>query len=381
MGMMRVRWRTLWREDYVWAYYLGAVLLFAGRWVFETNDLLNLIPLYGLFMTNLVLIICNQDRRHRIESVVRLTEWRPLRRGLQELVFSWICALPAGLLLLAWLIELFPGTPKGLLIGLMLHFATFAVCLAFGLSRLPFKYAMLIGLLLYFTLVAFNGYRLEYIPYLAPTLNFLYPDYPDYGNLWAILLLSIGLFMFYLWKRFDRPKRARRRVMACTACIAALYVLVPVGQNIREQQTENAAYRSITVEGVKVRYRGVAQRQAERYAQVAADVAAAGRSEAGRLDGSNSDEAVKAVRQVIVTRQKNVPQGEKVEHILTLDGGVLHLDPYSNKFYEFNYGYNIVRDLTELLIQDPELRQRTAEAVLREDRHGFFRATRLRAER
>lgn len=381
MGVMRVRLKTLWREDYVWAYYLGAVVLFSGRWVFETNDLLNLIPLYGMFMTNLVLIIRNQDRRHRIEKVVRLTEWKPLRRGMQELAFSWICALPAGLLLLAWLTEVFPGTPRVLLILLMLHFTTFAVCLAFGLSLLPFKYATLISLLLYFLLVAFNGYRLEYIPYLAPTLNFLYPDYPDYGNLLAILLLGAGLFMLYLWKRFDRPKRARRRMIALTACIAALYVLTAVGQNVREQQTENAAYRSTAIEGVEVRYRGVPQRQAERYAQVAAEVAAAGRSEAGELGGSNPNEAVEAVRQVIVTRQKNVPQGERVEHILTLDGGVLHIDPYSNKFYEFNYGYNIVRDLTELLIQDPELRHRTASAVLREDRHGFFRATRLRAER
>ncbi|OWR28440.1 hypothetical protein CDO73_17950 [Saccharibacillus sp. O23] len=381
MGVMRVRWKTLWREDYVWAYYIGAVVLFAGRWVFGTNDLLNLIPLYGLFMTNLVLIIRYQDRRHRTEKIVRLTEWQPLRRGMQELVFSWICALPAGLLLLAWLTEIFPGTPRVPLILLMLHFTTFAVCLAFGLSLLPFKYATLISLLLYFLLVAFNGYRLEYVQYLVPTLNFLYPDYPDYENMLTILLLGAGLFMLYLWKRFDRPKRARRQMIGFTACIAVLYVLMPVGQNVRDQQTENAAYRSVTIEGVEVGYRGVSQRQAERYAQAAADVAAAARREAGESGGSHKGQAVAAVRQVIVTRQKSVPHGDRVEHILTLESGVLHVDPYSNKFYEFNYGYNIVRDLTELLVQDPELRHRTVSVVLREDRHGFFRAARLRAER
>ncbi|OWA35508.1 hypothetical protein B9G55_12795 [Saccharibacillus sp. O16] len=379
MSGMWIRGKTLWREDYIWAYYLGVGVLFLGRFVFSLNDLLNLIPLYGLFITNLVLMIVHQHRRHGMEKIIHLTEWRPLRRAAQELFFASICSLPAGLLLFALLRDTFPGTPRFLLAFLVLNLLVFAVGLGFALSVLPFKYATLLSLLLYFLLVAFNGYRLESIPYLAPTLNFMYPDYPNYANVGAVYGLSALLFVFYLMQKVNESRSHRRWVRWSLMAIFVCYALIPAADKLLEQRAEQAGYQRTNVEGIQVNYRGVPERQAKRYAQVVADVLAAARREADPQE-YEQQKNVEQIEQVTVTWQSDIPQGEGIEHILKLDGRTLHIQPYSHKFYEFNYGYNILRDLTQLLIRDPGVRQQVAAQILREDSHGWFRATRLRAE-
>jgi len=367
-GSWRLRWRVLWREDHIWAYYAGLLALFLGKFWFSIGDLLALIPLYGLFVTQLTLIILDQHRRHGMQKIVRLAEVEPFRNMVRESFFCFSCALPAIVLLTYVLHDAFPTTPFYLLVLLVTEFIGFAISFAFGCALLPFKYAVPVSLLFYFILLANHGYKLELIPYLAPTLNFMYPDYPDLWNAAAILALSLIFFTLYLWKKFDCERSFLRRMRALIICAFALYVSIPVIHTIHEHDVMTKPYHSMQVDGLDVRYRGVSQNQAERYAQVTADM---------HTELKERGIAIR-ITAVTVTRKNDIPQDEGIEHILRLDGHYLNIEPYSNKFYEFNYGYNILRDLTELLVQDSDKREEIVQSMILKDKRGFFRATRMR---
>lgn len=363
-----LRWRVLWREDHIWAYYGGLLALFLGRFWFVLGDQLALLPLYGLFVTQLTLIILEQHHRHGMEKIVRLTEIRPFKRVINETLFGYVCAFPAFVLLILMLYHAFPATPIYLLVLLVAEFVGFAISFGFACSIFSFKYAVPITLLFYFLLLTNHGYKLEHVPYLAPTLNFMYPDYPNWWNAAAVFSLSLLFCIFYLWRSFDRDRTSRRRIQLLLICVLIMYMSIPILHDIQKNIVAAQPYQLLQMNGMDVRYQGVSRRQAERYSQVVEDM-----HHELRERGLETH-----VKELIITRRNEVPQDEGIEHIVSEKGSTLYIEPYSNKFYEFNYGYNIIRDLAAVLIEDPTDRLEVSQAMIAEDKHGFFQATQIR---
>lgn len=360
--MWRIWLAVLWNSEHIWAYYVGLLLLFLCKIIFTVEEVPITFPLYGLFITNLTLSVLKLHSKYRMNHFVSLSGRHPMLIALHYTLFSLVCTLPACGLLLVLTKTVYETTPTVLLVMTILEFTCFAIAFAFVCSIFPFRYALACSVIVYFLFMVMHGYRLERIHYVAPTLNFMYPDFPDMSNIAAITLFSMLMLGFYLWQHFDWPTKAGRWLLLINALILAAYLLIPVGQALEDKQLAQAPYRQAQIGELSLQYKGVSAIQAQRFGQAIVDILAVIHAQGLQPD----------LTEIQIIRRTNIPEGADLEHIMSLEGTTLIIQPYSNKFYEFNYGYNIIRDLLDLTHVDNTIRQRIMNTVVLEDRHQLF---------
>lgn len=354
--------KVLWRSEHIWAFYMGLFILYLSKFVFFIDELPVTIPLYGLFMSIMTLVILNSPRRYNMVHIIRLTNWNPIRRTLQSWLFSFLCTLPASTLLFFTVREIFKDTPVYLLVFVILGLSYFAISFAFVISLLSFKMAILCCVSVYMLLTLMHGYKLESIRYAAPTLNFMYPDYPDMRNMLSIFFLGILMLGIYLWKGIDWPRRQKRSLLFILMMFLVIYIAVPIQETWNEMRLANEPYQKVQVNNIVVQYKGIPQSIATRYSQVVSDI----------IEELKEHEMNPEITRINITRLGRVPKGTQLEHIMKLEEKTLYIEPYSNKFYEFNYGYNIIRDMLELSGIDHQIGQQITESLIRKNKHHFF---------
>ncbi len=354
--------KVLWCSEHIWAFYMGLFILYLSKFVFFIDELPVTIPLYGLFMSTMTLVILNSPKRYHMVHMIRLTNWNPIRRTLQSWLFSFFCTLPASTLLFFTVHEIFKDTPVYLLVFVIFGLSYFAISFAFVISLLPFKMAILCSVSLYMLLTLMHGYKLESVRYVAPTLNFMYPDYPDMINMLSIFFLGILMLAIYCWRGVDGPRRQKKILLFILMIIAATYIAVPLGQIWIGRHLANEPYQKVQVNNIVVQYKGIPHTIATRYGQVVSDI----------IDELNEHKINPNITQIIITRLDHVPKGTQLEHILKLEEKTLYIEPYSNKFYEFNYGYNIIRDMLELSETNHQIGLQITQSLISKNKHHFF---------
>lgn len=354
--------KVLWRSEHIWAFYVGLIILYLCKFVFFISELPVIIPIYGLFISIMTLIILNLPKHYHIEHIIKLTNCHPIRNSCQLWLFSLLCALPAWALLFATVSEIFTDTPVYLLMLVTFGLCYFAVSFAVACSLLPFKIAMLCCVVIYFLLILMHGYKLESIRYVAPTLNFMYPDYPDMMNILSIFFLGILMVSIYLWRGNDFPRRQKKWLLLFQVAIVVLYTAIPVGQLLQDKLVAKQSYQQFQINNIIVQYKGIPHPIATKYRQVVSDI----------LDALHNHKINPEITEINITRLDQVPKGDQLEHIMKLQGTTLVIEPYSNKFYEFNYGYNIIRDMLELFNVNQRLRPAITRELILENKHRFF---------
>lgn len=358
---------VLWRSDHLWAYYIVLFVLFISHSFFTLNEQMAIIPFYGLFISVMTLIILRLHNQFNMEKIVRSISIHPLRDGLNQFLFCFICALPAIALLFLLTKRLFAHTPNHLLICCVLLLTLFAITFACACMILSFNYAMICCVLVYFILFMMHGYQLERIVYVAPTLNFMYPDYPNVRNMIAIILLSILMLCVYLRGHYDWERNNKKLLLIVGGILMLCYLLVPFSQWQFEKKVATTNYDRVDIEQMPIRYKGVSEGNAIRYGQVITSVI-----EEIRQQGIEVE-----IEEVVVTWQSDIPVGANVEHIIEKQDASLSINPYSPKFFEFNYGYNIVRDVIALFVEDEQIHREIEQQVIFENKNNLFSQTKI----
>lgn len=364
-------WKTwfavLWKSEHLWAYYLVLIALFISQLFFTLNEQMAMIPFYGLFISVMTLIILRLHNRFHMKKIVRSMSTHPFREGLHQFLFCGICALPAIVLLFVLTKRLYAHTPNSLLIYCIVLLTLFAITFACACAILPFNYAMICCVLVYFILFVMHGYQLERIVYIAPTLNFMYPDYPNISNMIAVTLVSIIMFCIYLRGYYDWEHNKKILLYTVGGILIISYLFVPFSQWQIEKKMVAANYKEVDIQQIPIRYKGISEKNAIRYGQVVTDIIEVIRQRGIKVD----------VEEVVVTWQNDIPAGPNVEHIIEKQGGSIMINPYSPKFLDFNYGYNIVRDLIGLFVENEKMDKEIERQVMLENKNHLFTQTKI----
>ena len=368
--VMRYLWQTwfkvLWKDYYLWGYYCIALTLFASHSLFQIQEQHAMIPFYGLLISLLTIMILQLHQSFKMDKLIRVAISQPLLFGFQLLIFCLICALPTLTLLTIEVSLLFPDTPFILVLNCVALLTLFAIAIGCSSSLLTTNLAVGIIVALYFSLFLLHGYQLERLTYLAPTLNFMYPDYPNPWNSLAIIVLSLFLIGFYFNKHYDFTARDRNRLRSVLLSLLCIYALIPIVASYTEKK---ASTEQILVENkLAVTFTGVSATQALRYGQAVLSTVSV-------LQQAGIDAVV---TDVTVIWQHELPKGKNIENIIEQQGTTLVIRPYSRKFFEFNYGYHIVRDITALFVHD-ETEARTIERhVIQKNQYHLFTPAKIK---
>lgn len=367
---MRYLWQTwfkvLWKDYYLWGYYCIALALFASHSLFQIQEQHAMIPFYGLLISLLTIMILQLHQSFKMDKLIRVAISQPLLFGFQLLIFCLICALPTLTLLTIEVSLLFPDTPFILVLNCVALLTLFAIAIGCSSSLLTTNLAVGIIVALYFSLFLLHGYQLERLTYLAPTLNFMYPDYPNPWNSLAIIVLSLFLIGFYFNKHYDFTARDRNRLRSVLLSLLCIYALIPIVASYTEKK---ASTEQILVENkLAVTFTGVSATQALRYGQAVLST----------VEVLHQATIEATVTDVIVVWQTELPTGKGIENIIEQQGTTLIIRPYSRKFFDFNYGYHIVRDLTALFVQDETDANAIEQRVIQRNHYHLFTPTKIK---
>lgn len=363
-------WQTwfavLWKDYYLWGYYSIVLVLFASHSLFQLQEQHALIPFYGLLISLLTIMILQLHQSFMMDKIVRVVTSNPLLTSFRLLLFCLICSLPTLILLSIEVRRLFPDTPFILLLSCIALFALFAIALGCCSSLLTTNLAVGVIVTIYFSLFLLHGYQLERFTYIAPTLNFMYPDYPNPWNSLAIILISLFLIGFYFNKHYDFTTRDRNRLRSLLLSIIFIYILVPFVVSHHEKKAPTV--QMLIENKLAITYTGVSTKQALHYGQAVLST----------VDVLQQADIDAVVTDVTIIWQHELPKGKDIENIVEQQGTTLVIRPYSRKFFEFNYGYHIVRDITALFVHDETDARAIEQHVIQKNQYHLFTPTKIK---
>lgn len=334
------------RSDYLLTYYAVVVILCISQFFFTASDAQALIPMYGIFSSVLTTQIITLHQRYQVEKIFMISPLSNRTLILWQWLFSFILTIPALMLLVGFEKYIYAETPicKILLIASIFQF--FAISIAFLFSTIfsNQSVSIIMIVIIYFLLMLMHGYKLEMIQYIAPTLNFMYPDYINSLNLMGVLTICLGSIAAAILfsKRASIPKE--KWVAGCFISIMLLILFsLHLYEGYKEKELLIKPYQSYTFEEFTVEYKGVSQEKANNYASVYKDIT---REMKGFGVGNKIYDTLK------ITRVYSIPSKDRIENIISTSGDIVEIRPYSNKFFEFNYGYNITEDIINTLMSE-----------------------------
>lgn len=109
----------------------------------------------------------------------------------------------------------------------------------------------------------------------------------------------------------------------------------------KEEELLNKPYQNYQYNGLTVQYKGVSIEKVENYANVYKDIT--------QIMESFGVHNI-PYHTLKITRVFSLPDNNSLENIISSSGDIIEIRPYSNKFFEFNYGYNITEDMINTLM-------------------------------
>lgn len=332
------------RSDYLLTYYAIVILLCISQYFFTVSDAQALIPLYGIFSSVLTIQIITLHQRYHVEKFLMIS---PISNGkllLWQWVFSFILTTPAIMLLVGFVKFVYVETPIYKILLIVFVFQLFTISIPFLMATIFKNQAVSIILIviIYFLLMLMHGYRLETIQYIAPTLNFMYPDFIHYLNVIGVLsicLCSISCAILFSRRATNKTEKWVAGIM--TSMMLFVLLSLHFYNGYKEEELLNKPYQNYQYNGLTVQYKGVSIEKVKNYANVYKDI-----TQIMESFGVNNI----PYHTLKVTRVFSLPDNNSLENIISSSGDIIEIRPYSNKFFEFNYGYNITEDMINTLM-------------------------------
>lgn len=350
---------TLCKDSYFWIYYLILIILFIGNSLFQLQEQPAIIPFYGLLISLLTVNILKLEDDFSLTKLTKLYTMQPVKIAISKLLFSFLCSIPIITLLLSLLKRLFFFTPVKLLLICILLLVIFSITFSFACSILSSNITLTVIVIFYFTLFLMHGYQLEKIKFIAPTLNFMYPDFPNKLNILSILILSFIFFCVYLYKYYDWLLKERHMIMMMMISLSLFYLAIPYASH---NLLKNMPKEQIYYDGLTINFEGLSKQHALRYAKVTTSV----------LQELQQNDIPAPIKEISIEWTNKIPKGESIENILLLKKDTLLIKPYSNKFLEFNYGYNIIEDIIDLFVIEKEVAKQIEQKIIQENKYNLF---------
>ncbi|MGE7693625.1 hypothetical protein ACQKNC_05815 [Lysinibacillus sp. NPDC094177] len=333
------------RSDYLLTYYAIVIILCISQFFFTMSDAQALIPLYGIFSSVLTTQIITLHQRYQVEKILMISPLSNRTLVSWQWLFSFILAIPAFMLLVGFEKYVYAETPIYKILLIVFVFQLFTISIPFLFSAIfsNQSVSIIMIVIIYFLLMLMHGYRLEIIQYIAPTLNFMYPDYIHFLNLMGVLTICLGSIAAAILFSKRTSVRKEKWVAGCfTSIMLLILISLHLYDGYKEKELLIRPYQSYTFEEFTVEYKGVSREKANNYALVYKDITQ-------EMRGFGVGTTYHTLK---VTRVYSIPRSDRIENIISRSRDTVEISPYSNKFFEFNYGYNITEDLINTLMSE-----------------------------
>lgn len=333
------------RNDYLFTYYALVLALFISQFFFTVNDAQAMIPLYGIFSAVMTIQIISLHQRYQMDKIFLISIFTTRKIILWQWILGFVLTSPAFILLGFFEKYVYVDTPIINILVVIIIFHIFTISIPFLVATFfSNQYAsILILVVIYFVLMLMHGYKLEIIQYIAPTLNFMYPDNQHYLNFVGVLFLCIcSMAAAVCFSKRPTLKKDKYFFASLASCSILAIICLHLYEEFKENELMSQPYESYVFNEITVQYKGVSQKRADRFSAIYSD-----------LTQQMAQFGIKNPYQKIsITKDFNLPINKEVGNIISINGKTIEIRPYSNKFFEFNYGYNIIEDLLNILMNE-----------------------------
>lgn len=348
------------RNDYLYIYYFMLIALFSSQFFFASDDAQNLIVLYGLFSSLITIQVITLHKRYNMQLFFWSSQLSNAKIVLMIWCFSFIISFPAVVFLTIFEKYFYAETPLYLIFLVVIVLQIFSVSIAFFIHSLfdNGNVSILILVVIYFILILFYGFRMEYIRHISPVLNFMYPDKINFQNIIGVLSLSFSFVAFSIWFHKRPSSRKMKTISGVISCVMVMNIVgLYYYETYLEKTLAKQEFQSFEKEKTLVKYKGISKEEANQFASVYLDIK-------GELEYFGLGSPFHTIQ---ITRLYKIPSGENVENIISSSRKTMVISPFSNKYFEFNYGYNITEDMINAILNQewPTEKQKTCYQIFK----------------